>query len=317
MTRMINISGSPIGPKRATKLMSGTSQPLVAAIPLILALTSTALSSFQAVAPQQPTFSSGVTQIEVYATVTDRHGRAVRGLTKDHFTVFENDVAQEITTFVEGEFPLAVALALDRSFSMRGTPLNMAKSAGRAFVQALRPADRAMLMSISGEVEALAPLTTDRGPLLEALSLLDPWSTTSLHDALIASLDLLEGETGRRAIVILSDGVDRYSTATASDVVARARRSDILMYPIAMGKVRPPLFAELATITGGRTFHVRNPKALEPALQAIAADLRSQYLLGYSPAAVAEADNAGWRRIAVKVNRPDVTVRARSGYSVQ
>ena len=128
--------------------------------------------------------------------------------------MLEDDRPQTITTFCRGEFPAAVALAIDRSVSMTGTPLTMARTAGRAFIGRLKPDDRAMLISISGEVEVLAPLSADKAPLLQALDTLDPWSTTSLHDALIRSLDLLEGETGRRAIVVLSDGEDRYSSAT-------------------------------------------------------------------------------------------------------
>jgi len=166
-------------------------------------------------------------------------------------------------------------------------------------------------------VEVLAPLSTDKAPLLQALDSLDPWSSTSLHDALITSLDLLERETGRRAIVVLSDGEDRYSRASAADVLDRARRSDVLIYPITIGKTRPPLFAELAATSGGRSFHLRDPRELTPALKAIAADLRSQYLLGYEPSRVWPGEDAEWRSIAVKVSRPGVRVRARSGYSTR
>jgi VWFA-related protein len=191
----------------------------------------------------QPTFSSAVTQVEVYVTVTDQNGRAVRGLTAADFTILEDEVPQKIATFVDGDFAAAVALAIDRSFSMKGTPLTMARTAGRAFLGSLKPDDRVMLISISGEVEVLAPLNTDRGPALKALDTLDPWSTTSLNDALIRSLDLLEAEGGRRAIVVLSDGVDRYSAARDADVLTRARRSDVMVYPIAIGKGRSPVAA--------------------------------------------------------------------------
>ena len=296
--------------------MGDSVRPRGAAIVVILALTSGAAAD-QAAPAQQPTFSTRVTQVEVYATVTDPEGRAMKGLTKSDFTVLEDDVPQKITTFVGGQFPAAVALAVDRSFSMKGTPLTMARTAGKAFVASLKPDDRAMLISISGDVEVLAPLSTDKTPLLKALDALDPWSTTSLYDALIRCIDLLEGEIGRRAIIVLSDGVDRYSQASAGEVVARARRSDVLGYPIAIGRVRPPLFAEVATVTGGRSFHLRDPKNLQPTLQAIAEDLRSQYLIGYEPAEPEAAEGAGWRSISVRVNRPDARVRARSGYSAR
>ena len=320
ITRMISISGKPMGPKSASgKLMSGSVQPHTAAILAILALTSTStwLGAYGKLADtaddQQPTFSSRVTQVEVYATVTDQNGRAVKGLAASDFTVLEGDLPQKIATFVGGEFPAAVTLAVDRSFSMKGTPLTMARTAGRAFVGSLKPDDRVMLLSISGEVEVLAPMSTDRGPILKALEALDPWSTTSLYDALIRSLDLLENETGRRAIVVLSDGEDRYSLGSEADVLNRARQTDVMVYPIAIGRTRPRLFVELAALTGGRSFHLRDPRTLQPTLQTIAEDLRSQYLIGYEPLPPAEGGEE-WRSITVHVNRPGVLVRARSGY---
>ena len=253
----------------------------------------------------------------MYATVTDRSGRAVKGLRAEDFVVLEDDVPQKITTFVGGDFPAAVALAIDRSFSMKGVPLTMARTAGRVFVASLKPEDRVMLISISGDVEVLAPLSTDREPLHKALASLDPWSTTSLNDALIKSINLLEDESGRRAIVVLSDGADRYSQATEVDVLSRARRSDVLLYPIALGRTRPAMFVELATLTGGRSFHLDDPKDLQATLQSIAEDLGAQYLLGYAPATPLRPGGADWRSIMVRVNRPDVTVRARSGYSAR
>jgi Ca-activated chloride channel family protein len=313
---MINISGKPIGPKSAyCKLMGGSVQPLVAAMSLILALTSTTSGAVPSITQaQQPVYSTRVTQVEVYATVTDAEGRAVKGLRAEDFTVLEDNVEQSITAFLGGDFPAAVALALDRSFSMKGTPLTMARTAARVFVGSLKPEDRVMLISISGEVEVLAPLSTERQPLLDALAKVDPWGTTSLNDAIIRSLDLLEGETGRRAIVVLSDGEDRYSTAKDVDVLNRARRSDVLVYPIAIGRDLPTFFPELATLTGGRSFHLRDARDLQTTLQAIATDLGAQYLLGYAPAPRETGDD-GWRSITVRVNRPGVTVRARSGYS--
>jgi VWFA-related protein len=280
---------------------------------LILALTSSGSAALQA----RPQFSTGVTQVEVYATVTDENGHPIKGLQAGDFTVLENGVPQEVTTFIDGNFPAAVALAIDRSFSMQGAPLNVARTAGRVFVASLKPADRVMLISISGNVEVLSPLSRDREPLLQALGALDPWSSTSLNDALITSLDLLENESGRRAIVVLSDGADRYSQAREVDVLARARRSDVMMYPIAIGRDRPRLFAELAALTGGRSFHLRNPKELQKTLQTVAEELGAQYLLGYAPPPRAGQEADDWRSITVKVTAPRATVRARSGYSAR
>jgi Ca-activated chloride channel family protein len=87
----------------------------------------------------------------------------------------------------------------------------------------------------------------------------------------------------------------------------------VLIYPIALGRQRPPIFAELASVSGGRSVQARDRPSLASALSSIARELRSQYLLGYSPARPA-SDRPEWRSIRVTVNRPTVRVRARDGY---
>ena len=168
------------------------------------------------------------------------------GLEPDDFEVFEDGQPQDVSAFAAGEFPLTVALGVDRSWSMAGDRLRLAKRAAQSFLRELKPGDRSMVVAISSEAEVIAPLSTDRFTQARAIDALDPWSTTALHDAIIATLDRLEPEPGRQALVVFSDGADRYSKATAAEVIARARRSNALIYPIAFGRERPPLLAELA-----------------------------------------------------------------------
>jgi Ca-activated chloride channel family protein len=262
-------------------------------------------------------FSSRVQLVEVYATVTDAKGELVSGLDRDDFEVLEDNRPQEVSTFAAGEFPLTVALGVDRSWSMAGDRLRLAKRAAQSFLRELKPNDRSMVVAISSEAEVIAPLSTDRFTQLRAVDALDPWSTTALHDAIIATLDRLEREPGRQALIVFSDGADRYSTAMAAEVVARARRSNALIYPIAFGSERPPLLAELATVTGGRSFLLRDVKELEKTLATIARELRYQYLLGYTPTDPIEPGVQEWRsiRVALKEARPGTRVRARDGYT--
>jgi len=259
-------------------------------------------------------FSSQVQLVEVYATVTDAKGGMVTGLGRDDFEVYENNQRQQVSAFAAGEFPLTVALGVDRSWSMAGDRLGLAKQASQAFLAALTPADRSMVVAISSEADVIAPLTMDRFNQSRAIAALDPWSTTALHDAIIATLDRLEPEPGRQALVVFSDGADRYSRATAAEVVARARRSNALIYPIAFGRTRPPLLAELAVLTGGRSFLLREVRDLERTLAEVARELRYQYLLGYMPVDAIEPDTHQWRSIRVLVKTPGVRVRARDGY---
>lgn len=259
-------------------------------------------------------FTSGVDLVEVYATVSDRTGEPVTGLQASDFRVSEDGRAQVISTFAAGTFPLTVALGIDRSLSMAGEPLRIARRASTSFLRALGAGDRSMVLAIGSTAEVVAPLSADRDSQIRAVGSLDAWSTTALHDAIVAGLDRLAPEPGRQALVLFSDGVDRYSRAGADDVLARARRTAALVYPIVIGR-RPPLLPELAVLTGGRSFELRDARALDATLTRIVRELHHQYLLGYAPAAPGNGE-PGWRAIRVELRepRPGVRIRARDGY---
>src|SRR3954467_12241302 len=197
---------------------------------------------------------------------------------------------------------------------MGAKKLPTAISATRTFLGDVPPQDQAMIVAIGSEIEVVSPLSADRAAQQRALGELKPWGTTGLHDAIIASIDAIQAAKGRRALILLSDGNDRYSQASAADALDRARRSDVMIYPIAIGGARPPVFAELASLTGGRSFQPRDPGELDAIVRTIANELRHQYLLGYTPSRPIVAGEEQWRTIAVRVNRSDVTVRARDGY---
>ena len=263
------------------------------------------------------TFSSQAQLVEVYATVTDDKGELVTGLRRNDFQVYENNRLQDVSQFAFGEFPLTVALGVDRSWSMAGKPLELAKQASKSFLNQLKTNDRAMVVAISSSADLIAPLSADRFTQARAITALDPWSTTALRDAILASLDRLEPESGRQALVLFSDGNDRYSQASEADVIARARRSNALIYPITIGKQRPAFLAELAVLTGGRSFLLKDATELEKTLSTIARELRYQYLLGYAPSDAIDEGTHEWRAIRVTLNgnHPGLRVRARDGYT--
>lgn len=261
-------------------------------------------------------FTSGVSVIEVYAAVVDQKGEPVRGLTASDFQVLEDGRPQKIAVFAAADFPLNVALALDRSFSMAGERLELTKKAAHVFIDALRPEDRIRIVRIGSEFEAADARVAQHA----AIDQIDSWGTTALHDSIVQSLDLIEGDgpaRGRHALVLFSDGADRYSQATAADVLNRARQANVIVYPIAIGRERPQLFAELASLTGGQSFYLRDGKGLDEAVKGIARELRFQYLLGYSPARPLTEDRGSWRSIQVRVEHKGVRVRARDGYLVK
>ena len=225
-------------------------------------------------------FASSVNAVEVYASVVDAGGQPVRGLRAEDFEVIEDGQPQAISAFTAGDFPLTVAIALDHSFSMAGAPLAGVKRATRSFLEALRPADEASVIGVSSQVEVVAPAGRPRAQQIAAVDRLTAWGTTTLHDAIVKAIETVDGARGRRALVILSDGDDRYSEASAAEATAKARRSNVIVYPVALGRARPPLFAELSTLTGGRSYHARDLKGLDEMMTTIAAQLREQYLLG-------------------------------------
>ena len=287
-------------------------------LPILVAVAAVAGTPAAQDREQLPRFSSSTQLVEVYATVTDAQGGAVTGLRQSDFEVLEEGVVQEVTTFAAGEFPLTVALGVDRSFSMAKS-LQLAKQASQTFLRELKPTDRSMVVAISSEAEVIAPLSNDRTAQSRAIAALDAWGTTALHDAIVATLDRLEPEPGRQAIVVFSDGADRYSTHSAAQVMERARRSNALIYPIAFGRTRPALLAELAVLTGGRSFLLRDARELEKTLATVARELRYQYLIGYTPAMPLLRGEREWRsiRVNVKTSRSGLRVRARDGYMTE
>ena len=257
-------------------------------------------------------FTSGINLVEVYATVTDRRGEPVAGLKASDFRVAEDGTTQTITAFTASEFPLSVVVALDRSFSMAGERLALAKRAAAAFIGALRDDDEVMILAVGSEIETITPPVPAREAAKIRWQAIDPWGTTPLYDVMRNAIDAVQQRRGRRALLVISDGADRGSDTSAADLIDHARRTDVLVYPVAISKARPPVFAELASVTGGRSIWMQDPKQLEASLTALARELRMQYLLGYVPAGI--DPKSGWHAIEVSVDRPTVRVRARDGY---
>ena len=159
----------------------------VGIVPLFLGVL--LFAAGRAVRGQIATFSSGVHLVEVYATVTDRAGQPVTGLTAANFRVTEDQAPQTITAFAAGEFPLSVTIALDRSFSMAGERLALSKQAARRFIAALRPADEVMVLAIGSEIETITPPVPARQAGAIRWETIDAWGTTPLYDATAQALD--------------------------------------------------------------------------------------------------------------------------------
>ena len=261
-------------------------------------------------APVWAQFGATTELVEVYATVLDPAGAPVQGLTSGDFEVLENGQLQPITQFTAGEFPLSLAVVIDRSFSMGGARIDAARAGARRLIDQLRVRDRLLVLGIGGKAEVLAGFDAPRATARRAAETAQVWGTSPIGDVVAHGIDAVKGEPGRRAVVIWSDGDEREATVERDDVLQRARQSGVLVYAVAMGAAPSPLLTSLASLSGGRLLEARNRRAAEEAAATVATELRHQYLIGYAP----PKGPAGWRDITVRVTRPRLTVRARKGY---
>ena len=288
------------------------------------AATDVAQADSRAVAPR---FRSGVGIVALDVCVKDREGMFIAGLAAEDFLILENNAPQKVALFSpEGRVPLAVALLIDRSASMAGTPLERAKAAGVAFVRSLSAEDLVEVVAFNERADRRLALSTDRAAAEAALDDLSASGSTGLLEAVLVALrDLGRAEqrlmtTYRYAIVLLSDGEDTSSRLPFEDVLEDVRRSGVLVYGISLrldekGRTLPPRheLSQLVNDSGGRAIAIDNLQQLAPVYEEIAAELRHLYRLGYVP--TNQARDGAWRRVSVRLpGSQDARVRTRAGY---
>lgn len=286
--------------------------------------------------------------VTVPVSVKNRNGGFIPNLRRDDFRIFEDDVEQEISFFETADRPFTVALLLDVSDSMK-IKLNEIQEAAIAFIEQLRPNERVIVVVFAKQIVTLTDATDDRKVLFEAIRRAQTGGGTSLYDAIETVINQhLHRVAGRKAIVILTDGVDTSSTrATFESSLRRADELNGLIYPIQyqgyeditakqFGAANSHLGATiyttpsgepilaayergtrylrmLASNSGGRFYYADKAKNLVRAFTQIAEELRQQYSLGYYPKN--QTSERAKRRIKVRVNVSEGIVRARDGYT--
>jgi len=255
-----------------------------------------------------------VNRVILWVAATDKRGEFVLDLTADDFRVFENDVPQEVLEFYREDGPLTLAFLLDSSGSMRDK-LSEVHAAASAFVETLRPADRALVIDFDERVFLIQELTSDHAALKEAIASTEAIGGTAIYDALHAAYRKIGALEGRKAIVLLTDGEDFNSQFSYDRVLEEAKSSATLIYSIAVGgdggvdKGVPKAFSD---VTGGQFFYVRKADELSEVYQRIAEELRAQFFLAYST--TNQEWDGRWMKLRVESLRPDVKLRARRGY---
>jgi VWFA-related protein len=317
------------------------------------------------------TLSVQVKVVNVLATVRDKHGKIVNNLTKDDFTLTDDGRPQTIHYFTrETDLPLTLGLLVDTSMSQRRV-LDQERSASHTFLdQMVRvPKDRAFIIHFDREVELLQDITSSHEKLEAALGSLttpqfmrsssDPSDQgsdtgrgsgrhhmgggTLLYDAVyLASDELMKKQQGRKALIVLSDGVDRGSKESLETAMATAQRADTAVYSIlykddegygwqrggfgmggGMGRhgrfpaqPRPDgkkILAHISNETGGRLFEVSKKQSVEQIYSLIEEELRNQYSLGYTPERGGTPEG-GYHKIQLTTKQKGLIVQCREGY---
>ena len=299
-------------------------------LPVIL--LAAALSTPLAIQAQQPAFRSAIDVVSMNVTVIDSSNssnRYITDLTENDFEIFEDGVKQELTLFNRSNLPVALSLLIDTSSSMEDR-MAVAQDAAIGFVRKLRPTDLGEVIGFDSRAEVLQKFTNNPADLEQAIRKTVAGGSTSLNNALYISLKGLkkipirqEDEIRRQAIILLSDGEDTSSLVTFEDVLDLARRSETAIYAIGLMEdtaggqskgFREATYAlrQLTNDTGGRAFFPADVKNLANVYGQIYDELSSQYTLGYT--SKNPRRDGAWRRLVVRVNRPNAQARTKQGY---
>ena len=276
-----------------------------------------------------PAFRTDSTLVLVPVTVVDRHGAIVNGLGSGAFTLTENGVPQEIRSFSQQDVPVSLGIVLDLSRSMQRV-LGTAKESLRALINDANPADEAFLNAVSTRPRAYSGFTRNLDEVLSRIAFEKASGNTALIDTIYASLQQLRsGVHARKALLVISDGMDNHSQYSREELLRLAVETDAQIYTIAVGawsqtakpielmeEKRGLLFLqELADKTGGISITVHQQSDIAEAAASIGQALRNQYAIGYVPEG--NGHTGLWRRIKVRVAGSGMKAYARTGYRLE
>lgn len=279
-------------------------------------------------------FSASSALVVLSATAVDKNGRPVRDLKREEWRVFEEGRLQKIEHYaLARESKARILLLVDASGSMNGELKSASsKMAALQILSALDKEDETALAGFDHKYWGIVQFTKERQKLLDAFEELQPFGSTALHDALDkAAHDIASHGEGRRAVVVITDGVDTASQKHPDEVAARSRVLDVPIYTVSVvsplddpkseyftGKERPtgeskglPVLRRYAELSGGAAFTVSDFPGLREAAARIVDELKHQYRIGYEPL----SGPPRFRRIEVKTTRKGILVRTRSGYT--
>jgi Ca-activated chloride channel family protein len=273
-----------------------------------------------------PTFAVDAPVVLVPTTVMDRKGAIVSGLPADVFLVTQDNIPQRIASFGEQDVPLSVGIIFDTSGSMRSV-LPQAKNVIRAFLDSSNPKDEAFLYTVSNRPETDSGFTNNFNSLLEHMVFANAGGSTALVDTIYAALlQSRSAHHGRKALLVISDGMDNHSRYSSRELIAAAVEADVQIYsisvydpprnkkPIELQEERNGIFFldELTRKTGGFGITAYGNTDVNQVAARIGRAMRDQYLIGYVPP---NTDPSGkWHAIKVSLKKGNATAYARSGF---
>jgi Ca-activated chloride channel family protein len=278
-----------------------------------------------AVAPALPPNAINVDSslVLIPAHVTDWKGAIVANLTQRDFHITDDNEPQTITHFSKDDAPASIGLVYDCSGSMRGK-MRRSAAAAEAFFRTANPDDEFFLVEVGDRAKLAVPFSLQTDDILSRIVMTKPFGRTALLDALqLAMTQMKQARHLRKALVILSDGGDNQSRHNVRQIREQLVESDVQVY--AMGlfdetdrktsieeRRGPELLESLASLSGGRLYPVTNLDDLPAISSRISDEVRTEYLLGYSPLNVTR--DGKYHHVKVTVNSPDLRAYYRSGY---
>jgi VWFA-related protein len=260
-----------------------------------------------------------------HTTVIDKTGHLVTTLPQSAFTVYENKVKQDIRRFKREDVPVALGLVIDNSGSMRNK-LEKVKAAALALVKDSNRDDEVFVVNFNDTAYLDNPkdknFTNDLGELETALGRIDARGGTAMRDAIEMSIQhLKKAHRDKKVLVVITDGNDNSSLLTLERIMKSAHQSGVLIYGVGLlseeehreaSRARRAL-NDLAEATGGKTFFPKDVEEVDAIAHQVAHDIRSQYIIEYSPSN--SAMDSTFRSIRITAKAPgNPTVRTRSGF---
>lgn len=273
---------------------------------------------------QSPTFRGGVDLVTIRAVVRDGKGRPVMTLAKTDFELLDNGTPKAITAVEQDNGPIGVALLFDISGSMDvNDRYDKAREQGYFLLSGLRNGeDEAAIFAFDSRLHVIQPFTNELDRLRGTVTEFSRWGMTSIHDAIASASKTMDTRaTRRRALVVLTDGIDTGSKLTPAEVSGIASSIDLPVYIVAVvqaiddprrGGSNQALAGELADLarwTGGQLFVATSTSEASAVARQIVDELRQQYLIAFEPGAT-----PGWHAVDVRIRRKGHTVQARGGY---